>query len=98
MTRQRRFLKAERKAGFVSTVSTRALMHELPILVSLAQLGIKHQRAWKNSRSSPFRMHSTFCVGATLYAGVQSSSNVRATANTSANSRGFVKRLNRPHI
>lgn len=29
--RQRRFLKAERKAGLVSIVSTRALMHDAPI-------------------------------------------------------------------
>ena len=68
-TRQRRFLNAERNAGLVSTVSTRALMHELPILASLAQLGIRPHLALKNSRSSPSRMNRTFCVGAMLYAG-----------------------------
>jgi hypothetical protein len=63
----RRRLYAARKAGFVATVSARALMVEEAILLSLAQLGISPQRRRASFRlPSTSRTAATSCVGAML--------------------------------
>jgi len=63
---QRRLLKAERKAGFVATVSSHALIRLEPILTSFAQLGTKFQHMSSASRVPPSRCRTTGarCVGA----------------------------------
>ena len=68
-TRQRRLRKAVRKAGFSASVSTRALIMRLPIVGSLAQLGIKPQRRGMQTRrplSGSLEIVAIDCEGAML--------------------------------
>src|SRR5579862_4406311 len=68
-TRQRFFaFHASRNAGFVATVSARALIDEKPTLRSLAYHGTKPQRI-SSSERSPFAavITATLSVGAMLY-------------------------------
>src|SRR6266436_2899887 len=68
-----RFLSIEsRNAGFVVTVSDRALSFLLPMLMSFAQDGIRPQRMVVNLRvffPSSLRTVTTRWVGAMLYRG-----------------------------
>src|SRR3974390_3009766 len=50
-SKHRRLTKASRKAGLIATVSARALIVLDPILASVAQDGIRPQRATEKGRS-----------------------------------------------
>jgi hypothetical protein len=64
---QRRFLKADRKAGLVATVSIRALMVEPCSFLSFAQNGSRPQAKRVTCRPSPrSRITEARCVGARL--------------------------------
>jgi hypothetical protein len=66
-TRQRRRASALRNAGFVSTVSARALMSREAIFRSPAQDGISPQRSVLTSRCSRCTTTDTGSVGATFH-------------------------------
>src|ERR1035438_4989522 len=68
-SKHRRLTKASRKAGLLATVSARALIVLNPILASVAQDGIKPQRASEKCRAGldgSWRMIPTGCDGAML--------------------------------
>src|SRR5882724_7705850 len=97
--RQRLFLSAARKAGFVATVSARALIRLEPILASSAQTGINPHLSSANSRPLPSqagRTATTICVGAMLYR--DDHSIVRRVSKISASSAGETRNVYRPHL
>src|ERR1022692_4390066 len=68
-SKHRRLVKASRKAGLLAIVSARALIVLKPILASLAQVGIRPQRASEKCRSGldgSWRIMPTGCDGAML--------------------------------
>ena len=96
--RQRRLLKAERKAGFSATVSARALIMRAPMLGSLAQAGISPQRNkhnWRVSLPPGCRTTATGCVGAMLNRGTKGGA--CDNSNCSISTFRGVLSVNRPH-
>src|SRR4051794_38453702 len=104
---QRRRLAAALKAGLASSVSTRALIILLPILMSLAHDGTRPHRTDRSSRvagtaGSSFGERSstarTGCVGATFHDGSGSSPITSTTSNAFANSASVWALAYRPHM
>lgn len=92
--------KALRKVGVVWTVSARALMSRLPILVPFAQDGISSHRSMASSRApeavGAFRASSTGCVRAMLYRGFRPAA--ADALNRSPKTRAGVVHAKRPHM
>src|SRR4029453_7522666 len=97
MIKQRFFLKASRKNGFVATVSARTLMMGLTSGRPSAHSGTKPQAARTMASGWSLRIVNWAWEGAALYVGTASSV-ARCAWKRSSRASGLVAIVNRPHI